>query len=173
MDQPCKVCGTVFPVNRMDLLEDGYRCFRCSQKAEIQASEVERAHAIDSHNRTVLAFSGLRFWRLEFHCSECNQELPRGPGVFSVARPPVSLRCGKCGATMALSLTQRASWMFSIIFRLAFVAVAIARWSSFPRAFAAGTAVAVIEAVLVPLVIGFVAAIVLAVPAALLLSKPS
>jgi recombinational DNA repair protein (RecF pathway) len=163
--QTCTKCGQTFSPAQMEMTENGLRCFRCSQTAAIAQHERNRAEAIRSHNKTVVAFNIFRFWELEFHCSECNTELDDGQAFFSISRPPARIVCEKCGATYAPSFWNRARWCWGSILKLGFPIVVAIRYQSLKAAIATGSSEVLFQ-LFISYVIAFGAAVVLAIPAA-------
>ena len=151
----------------MDLTENGYRCFRCSQAAAIAQHERNRAEALRSHNKTVVAFSGFRFWNLTFHCTHCNTELDSRPGLLTISRPPAEIRCEKCDAAYKVDFWQRAQWWSSSLLKLAFPIVVAIRYGRLRAAISAGSGKEIAMTLFFDLVIATIAALVLAVPTAI------
>jgi hypothetical protein len=151
----------------MEITEVGNRCFRCSQAAAIAQHERNRAEAIRSHNKTVIAFGGFRFWRLKFHCTECNTELDAAPGLLAISRPPPEIGCEKCGAAYKLDFWQRARWWSSSLFKVCFPVAVALRYRSLGAAIASRSTAEILTTLLFDLVIASLAAVVLAIPAGL------
>jgi hypothetical protein len=151
----------------MEITEDGPRCFRCSQAAAIAQHEHNRAEAIRSHNKTVIAMGGFKFWNLEFRCTECNTRLQGAPGIFSISPPPSQIRCEKCGAAYSLDFWQRARWWSSSMLKSGFPIVVAIRYQSLRAAISTGSGGEIAATLLLSFGIALGAAIVLAIPAAL------
>lgn len=152
----------------MDITESGPRCFRCSQTAAIAQHEHNRTEAIRSHNKAVGAFAFLsfRFWSLEFHCSECDEELDTGPGIFSISRPPAQIRCEKCGGAHAVDFWHRARWWASSLFKVCLPIIVAIRYRSLRAAIATGSGSEIATTLFFDVAIACIAGIVLAIPAA-------
>jgi hypothetical protein len=103
----------------MDITEDGHRCFGCAQQAVIRGHEQAAADQMTAHNRAVALTAGTRFFSIVFHCADCNERLPRGPGLLSFAPPPASVACPGCGRRAIVGFVHRANWWHDLSFKLA------------------------------------------------------
>jgi hypothetical protein len=154
----------------MAMTEAGPRCFRCSQATAIAQHHANAAAQLEGHDRTVIATGGFELWHLEFRCTHCNEKLAGAPGLFSVSLPPASLACQKCGRTFVPTFWHRARWMSSLILKVVFLVVVGVRHEALREAIARG-GVAIAGDLLLSFGIALGAAIVLAIPAALVTGR--
>jgi hypothetical protein len=151
----------------MEMTADGPRCFRCSQAAAIAQHHANSAAQLESHNRSVIAMGGFRFWELELRCTQCAAEIDGGPALFSLSLPPSHIACAKCGKLFALTFWHSARWMSSVILKIAFLVTLAARNGALRDAISQG-ATSVIVQVLLSFGIALGASIVLTIPAVLI-----
>jgi hypothetical protein len=173
MIERCVVCGNNFPKNRMDVTEAGLRCFSCSQAAEIVQSEARVNEAVRSHNRGVeiLALLGFGRFRVVNHCAHCNEELPQGAGLFSVALPPTRVLCDACGTPHNVSFMDRVRWMHGLIWKLATLVAIGVRFADLRTQIAARSGMGIVVSLLLSATIGYGVAVALCLPAAVIFRR--
>jgi hypothetical protein len=154
----------------MEITADGYRCFRCSQAAAIDQHHANVKEQLASHNRSVIAMGGFRFWNLEFHCTHCNEEIDGSPRLFSVKLPPARIACGKCGQEFGVTFWHGARWIYSVVAKLAFLAVVAIRYADLRAAIPKGAA-DILAQVAMSFGIALAIATVLTIPVALVTGR--
>jgi DNA-directed RNA polymerase subunit RPC12/RpoP len=164
----CAICGRTFPSRELDLTADGIRCFTCGQAAAVKQFHVDRAAAIESHNRSVLVGSGFQFWRIRFQCTECNTRIESAPPLLGFGSPPVEIACPKCGRTFAATGVFRAAWFASLWGKLLFPIALLTQRGPLAAAIHARDGVGIASVVALAFASAFFASVLLAVPAAFL-----
>ncbi|HXU01090.1 MAG TPA: hypothetical protein VN903_08865, partial [Polyangia bacterium] len=148
---------------------NGYRCFRCAQAAAIDQHNANIAARIEDNNRGAVmmgVLSGFKY-RVEFHCTECKEELDTRPGLFRFRLPPPTIACQKCGHAYVVKFAQRTLWLYRLIFKVAFLLAVLLRVPALRTAIPGGVPDVAVQ-LLLDFGIALAAATVLCVPAALL-----